>query len=148
MRENYDAAFRIVIGLEGRPTNDPDDPGGFTIWGLSKKYNPSVGPDTTIDEAKNFYLAKYWGPAGCDKLPFPLDICVFDARVNPQDDPDLPGGSMQELFNLNPDNWQDFLFLRMCRYDKLSMPKYKAGHKNRILNLYRAIKALQHKVTP
>lgn len=142
MRKSFDKAFEIVIGLEGKPTDDPDDPGGFTIWGLSKRYNPTVGPDTTIEEAKDIYLMKYWIPNGCDQLDFPMDICTFDASVNPQNDPDLPGGSMQELTNQNPENWQDYLFLRIHRYKKLSMPKYVNGHVNRILRLHRAIKEI------
>lgn len=142
MRTSFNRAFEIVIGLEGKPTNDPDDPGGFTIWGLAQKYNPAVNENTTIEEAKDVYLVKYWIPAGCDTIPYPFDICVFDAKVNPQNDPDLPGGSMQELMNQSPENWQDYLFLRMHRYKKLSMPKYVNGHINRILRLHKAIRGL------
>ena len=29
MRESFDKAFEITIGLEGKPTNDPRDPGGL-----------------------------------------------------------------------------------------------------------------------
>ena len=144
MRQNFDVAFKIVIGLEGNPTNDLDDPGGLTIFGLSQKYNPEVSRDMSLDRAKAIYLRRYWEPAGCDSAPFPLDICVFDARVNPQDDPAMPGGSMQELLNQHPENWQDYLFFRMQRYQRCSKEKYVHGHINRILNLHAQIKALAH----
>jgi len=143
MRQNFNHAFEIVIGLEGAPTNDPDDPGGYTIWGLSSRYNPGVDENTTLDQAKDIYLFKYWVPAGCDTAPFPLDICLFDARVNPQNDPSLPGGSMQELLNLHPENWQDYLIFRMQRYKRCSKPKYVNGHINRVLKLHAAIKGLK-----
>jgi hypothetical protein len=140
MRNSFDRAFEIVIGLEGDPTNDPDDPGGYTIWGLSSKYNKGVRPEMTREDARGIYLISYWMPAGCDTAPFPLDICLFDACVNPQNDPRLPGGSMQELMNLQPENWQDYLFLRMQRYKRCSKDKYVNGHINRILRLHEAIK--------
>ena len=142
MRTSFDKAFEIVIGLEGKPSDDPADPGGLTVWGLSKRYNPEVSLTMTIDEAKAIYLKRYWMPSGCDTLPFPMDVCVFDARVNPQDDPDLPGGSMQELMNQSPENWQEYLILRMQRYMKRSKEKYVKGHVFRILRLHKQIKAL------
>lgn len=141
MRESFDFAFETVIGLEGAPTNDPDDPGGLTVFGLSQRYNPQVTLDMTVDMAKAIYLRKYWEPTGCDTAPFPLDVCMFDAKVNPQDDPTMPGGSMQELMNQHPENWQDYLFFRMQRYRRCSKPKYVNGHINRILKLHAAIKA-------
>lgn len=140
MRTSFERAFEIVIGLEGKPTHDPDDPGGFTIWGLSSRYNKGITPDLTLAEAKGKYLIYYWMPSGCDTAPFPIDICLFDARVNPQDDPSLPGGSMQELMAMKPENWQDYLFLRMHRYKRCSKDKYVNGHINRILKLHEAIK--------
>ncbi len=143
MRSSFDDAFKIVVGLEGKPTNDPQDPGGLTIFGLSQKFNPEVSLDMTIDRAKAIYLRKYWDPTGCDTAPYPMDICLFDAKVNPQDDPSLPGRSMQELMNLHPENWQDYLFFRMQRYARCSKEKYIKGHINRILKLHQAIKELK-----
>jgi lysozyme family protein len=140
MRQNFESAFRIVVGLEGDPVVDE---GGLTVFGLAQKYNPMVSLNMKIGEAKEIYLNKYWIPTGCDTAPFPLDICLFDARVNPQDDPGLPGGSMQELLNQHPENWQDYLFFRMQRYKRCSKPKYKNGHIDRILKLHEEIKKLR-----
>jgi hypothetical protein len=144
MKENFDSAFKIVIGLEGKMSNDPNDPGGFTIWGLSSKYNPEVTIGTTLNEAKKIYYEKYWLPAGCEIAPFPMDICLFDAKVNPQNNPLWPGNSMDELTNMHPDNWQEYLILRMVRYVRCSKEIYVRGHLNRILKLYTAIKELQN----
>lgn len=144
MRESFNKAFDIVIGLEGNMTNDPEDPGGFTIWGLASKYNPEVHIGMSKEQAKPIYLNKYWIPTGCDTAPFPLDICIFDARVNPQNHPKWDGGSMDELMLLHPENWQEYLMIRMIRYSQCSKEKYVRGHLNRILKLYTAIKGLQN----
>jgi len=143
MRESFDRAFEIVIGLEGRPTNDPDDPGGFTIWGLASRYNPEVHAGMTKEEAKKIYLSKYWTPTGCDVAPFPLDICLFDAKVNPQNHPKWDGNAMDELMVWNPQNWQEYLIIRMIRYSQCSKEKYREGHLNRILKLYSKIKEIK-----
>jgi Putative secretion activating protein len=142
MRQSFGVAFQIVIGLEGKSTNDPNDPGGLTVYGLSKRYNPTIHLDMTLQEAKDIYLYKYWMPAGCDDAPFPLDICLFDGQVNPQNDPDLLLAGNKELLHLNPENWQEFLILRMLRYSKCSKEIYREGHLNRVLRLFTKIKEL------
>lgn len=142
MRESYNKAFEITVGLEGKPSNDPKDPGGYTIWGLASKYNPEVSPTTTLEDAKKIYLSKYWIPAGCDDVPYPMDICLFDSQVNPQNDPKWNGGGNQEIKNLNPENWQEYLILRMVRYMRNSKPEFVKGHIFRVLKLYQTIKGI------
>jgi hypothetical protein len=98
----------------------------------------------TINQAKKVYFEKYWIPAGSETAPFPLDICLFDAKVNPQDNKEWPGNSMDELMKFHPENWQEYLILRMVRYSKCSKDIYVKGHLNRILKLYLAIKEIQN----
>ena len=143
MRQSFDKAFEIVVGLEGHISDDPRDPGGFTVWGLSSRFNPGVTRDTTLEEAMDLYLYKYWIPAGCDEQPFPMDLCLFDSQVNPQNDPKLPGGGNQEIMNLNPENWQDYCILRMQRYMRCSKDIYVKGHIFRVLRLVQQIKELR-----
>ena len=142
MRESFPAGFKLTIGLEGKPSNDPRDPGGFTIWGLAKKYHPEIDANTTLDYAQKVYLEQYWIPAGCDDVPYPMDICLFDSQVNPQNDPKWPGGGNQEIMNMKPENWQEYLLLRMVRYMKNSKAVYVLGHLFRVLKLYAVIKGL------
>ena len=136
MRTSYDKAFEIVVGLEGHISNDPRDPGGFTVYGLSSRYNIGITKDLTLDDAKAIYLNNYWLPAGCDTAPFPWDIVLFDSAVNPQ------SGGNAELLNQKPENWQDFLILRMCRYMRKSKDIYVKGHLFRVLNLYQRIREI------
>jgi len=142
MRESFDQAFELTVGLEGGPSNDPRDPGGYTIWGLASKYNSEVTPTMTIDQAKKIYLERYWIPAGCDNAPYPMDICLFDSQVNPQNDPKWNGGGNQEIMNQKPENWQEYLILRMVRYMRNSKDCYVKGHIFRVLKLYQQIRRI------
>ena len=150
MRESYPAAFKITIGLEGRLSTDPNDPGnyypdgspGFTIWGLCTRYNKNLSMEMTIEEAMDRYLYDYWLPSGADDVPFPMDICLFDSQVNPQNDPKLPGAGNREILDANPENWQEYLILRMQRYMRCSKPIYVKGHVFRCLRLHQQIKEL------
>lgn len=141
-RENFDAAFKMTVGLEGHYSNDPSDPGGETCWGLAKRYHPEVTVDTTIEYAKKVYLEQYWIPAGCDNAPFPWDICLFDSAVNPQNDPKLPYAGNRELMELKPENWQEYQLLRMERYMRRSNSRYVKGHIFRVLKLSAQIREL------
>jgi hypothetical protein len=144
MRDSFEPAFLITVGLEGHLSDDPRDPGGFTVWGLSSRYNHGVTRDMTLEQVKEMYLQKYWIPADCDRQPFPMDICLFDSQVNPQNDPKLPWGGNQEIINMKPENWQEYCIFRMQRYERLSKPEYVKGHIFRVLNLCKQIKELQN----
>lgn len=80
---NFDQAFERLIGHEGGYVNHPDDPGGETNFGISKRSYP--GEDIkglTLARAKEIYKRDFWGPAGCDALPESAKFQVFDAAVN------------------------------------------------------------------
>ena len=80
---NYDDAFERVIGHERGYVDDPDDPGGETKYGISKRSYP--GEDIaglTLDRAMEIYKRDYWDLCRCDELPDGVDFLVFDAAVN------------------------------------------------------------------
>lgn len=135
MRTNFGRAFELTVGLEGGYSDDPNDPGRETKYGISKRYNPEVDvKNLTLDQAKEIYLKKYWLPAGCDNAPYPMDIILFDSFVNPQ------RGGNKDLLDHDPENWQEFLIWRMVRYKNLSKPEYVKGHLFRVLRLFEKIK--------
>lgn len=79
----FDDAFAAVVGIEGHDTNDPNDPGGYTRFGIAQASHPGVDvPNLTIDQAKAIYQAGYWAPAGCNFAPDPLKGPLFAAAVN------------------------------------------------------------------
>lgn len=80
----FDFCFDAVVGHEGGYVNDPADPGGETMYGITRRDHPDLwlnGPPT-LEMAKSRYYDRYWLAAGCDQLPGPWDLLVFDAAVN------------------------------------------------------------------
>lgn len=79
----FDDAFTALLGHEGGYVNHPADPGGETNWGVSKKTYPNVDIKAlTRDHAKAIYLADFWTPAGCDRVPDGVAFDLFDTAVN------------------------------------------------------------------
>lgn len=78
---NFDTAFDRLLGHEGGYSNDPNDPGGETNWGISRRAYPDVDiRGLTREAAKAIYLLDYWEPLG-DALPA-IKFQVFDFAVN------------------------------------------------------------------
>lgn len=142
MKSNFERSLRVVLELEGKLSTDQNDPGnangGFTVWGLSSRYNPEVTRDMSIEQAAEIYRKKYWGKT-CDDLPFPLDVIVFDICVN------QGHGTLKTLVGddlhawADQYNWQDLLFKRMLHYRGNSKDIFVKGHLFRVLRLYQMI---------
>lgn len=80
---NFRKSLAFVLQHEGGYVNDPTDPGGETKWGISKRAHPQLDiRNLTPEQAAQIYTDEYWGPAGCDSLPFPLCSAVFDTATN------------------------------------------------------------------
>ena len=80
---NFDIAFERVIGHEGGYVDDPNDPGGETKFGVSKRSYPDVDiASLTVEDAKAIYRRDYWERAGCHKLPGRVAFQVFDCAIN------------------------------------------------------------------
>lgn len=83
MIPGFDEAFRRVIAAEGGYVNDPNDPGGETKFGISKRAYPNLDiARLTIDQARDIYRRDYWEAANCHYLGWPLALFVFDSAVN------------------------------------------------------------------
>lgn len=79
----FDDAFEILVGHEGGYVNDPNDPGGETKYGISKRSYPAENIGAmTLDRAKTIYKRDFWDKARCDELDPVLAFQVFDAAVN------------------------------------------------------------------
>ncbi len=80
---NFDTACDRLLGLEGGYVNRPDDPGGETNWGISKRSYPNLNiKSLTRDQAKEIYLKDFWLRGQMDKFEFALAYQVFDFAVN------------------------------------------------------------------
>ena len=81
---SFEPAFKKVIGLESGYVNDPDDPGGETKWGISKRSYPNVDIKTLDSEyAKAIYKRDFWNSLYLDRFNCQLVAEeVFEQSVN------------------------------------------------------------------
>jgi lysozyme family protein len=85
MSRAFDKAFAFVVEAEGGATitNDPDDPGGLTKWGVSQRAYPDVDiANLTKEQAKEIYRRDYWDRCHCDRFQQQLALAIFDAAIN------------------------------------------------------------------
>jgi len=83
MEIDWDTAIEFVLKMEGGHVNDPDDPGGETRYGISKRRYPHLDiKNLTLLEAKRIYRHDFWDPCKCDDLPREFAISLFDMAVN------------------------------------------------------------------
>ena len=75
--------FELLMDFEGEVlTDDPDDPGGRTKYGIDARSNPGVDiARLTRQQAERMYLEE-WRKSLASRLPSPLSYAFFDAAVN------------------------------------------------------------------
>lgn len=79
----FDEAVAFTLKWEGDLSDDKDDPGGLTRYGISHKAHPEIDiANLTIEQAKEIYYHSYWLAGSCDDLPKKTAIAHFDACVN------------------------------------------------------------------
>lgn len=79
----FDKLIDRVLSHEGGYSNDPQDPGGETQWGISKRAHPDVNIKAlTRNQAIDIYRADYWDKIKGDQLPAGIAFQVLDAAVN------------------------------------------------------------------
>lgn len=80
---DFDTAFDRLIGNEGGYVNNPNDPGGETNWGISKRSYPNVDiRSLTRDGAKAIYLRDFWERVHADEMHGAVAFQAFDFAVN------------------------------------------------------------------
>ena len=79
----FDDAFKRLIGHEGGLSDDPNDPGGLTKYGISQRSYPNVDIKAlTLDDAKAIYKRDYWNAVQMEHLPEGIRFDLFDMAVN------------------------------------------------------------------
>ncbi len=99
---NFEIAFGYLMKAEGEHSNDPEDAGGETYNGISRRAHPKWKGWEIIDvskKLKNFpdclnqnaglkkqvcdlYKAEYWDKVEGDEWPINLSFILFDIAVN------------------------------------------------------------------
>ena len=141
METNFERAFDFAMKWERHRSDDPRDPGGLTIWGISSKYWPDVvaqikdlPKEESLAKARDFYHEKYWLKMGCDRIGSPLDIVVFDTAI-------IPGPKAATVLLEVTHDWRDYLFLRIAHLASSSVADtFLKGWINRIMDLWRMVK--------
>lgn len=79
----FGTAFDRLIGHEGGYVNDPDDPGGETKFGISKRSYPDLDIKMlTREDAREIYGRDFWDRLHADTLPDALVFQLFDFAIN------------------------------------------------------------------
>jgi lysozyme family protein len=75
--------FNRLMKYEGGYVNDPDDPGGETKFGISKRAFPDEDiANLSEGRAMQIYYEDYYKKVNADKLPERIAWQVFDFGVN------------------------------------------------------------------
>ena len=79
----FETALAWIFQAEGGHSDHAADSGGKTAYGISQ-YHPAAWADgeVTRREAAAIYKRDYWDGRGCDRLPLPLGVALFDGEVN------------------------------------------------------------------
>ena len=89
--KNYEKCLEMILHHEGGYVNHPEDPGGITNLGVTKRvYEDWVGysvsehtmQNLTEEDVAPIYRKNYWDRIKADDMPSGLDLCVFDFGVN------------------------------------------------------------------
>ena len=100
----FDDAFTELMGNEGGYSNNPADPGGETMWGITKCVANLHGytgamQDLPQSTAKTIAKAVYWDPYLCDQFDPRVAFQVFDTAYNGGE----PVKWLQEAVGVTPD---------------------------------------------
>jgi lysozyme family protein len=72
-----------ILGHEGGEVDDPDDPGGHTKWGISKRAYPDLDISSlTVEDAAKIYLRDYASPLRLWRFEDGVAFQLFDFAVN------------------------------------------------------------------
>jgi lysozyme family protein len=88
VKDGYERAFKKVLGFEGDYTDDPDDSGGKTKFGITVGVARKCGyrgkmRDLPLSVAKQIYRKEYWEALGCHQIKDQLIAFeLFDTGVN------------------------------------------------------------------
>lgn len=84
--DKFEQCFHQLLGNEGKYSNHPADPGGETMWGITKGVARMAGYHGEMRElplatAKEIYRRHYWADWMAN-AEMPLCFELFDASVN------------------------------------------------------------------
>lgn len=87
MITNFDDAFTLICKPEGGYVDNPNDPGGATMYGITEAVARESGyqgdmRDLSITAAQAIAKHKYWDKYLCDQMDPRIGYLVFDSAFN------------------------------------------------------------------
>jgi lysozyme family protein len=84
---SFDAEFKRLVDREGGYVNHPSDPGGETMWGVTKRVARAHGytgamRDLPLSTARIIAKTAYWDCLGCDDYDHRVAALMFDTLYN------------------------------------------------------------------
>ena len=80
---DFHRCIEPILTEEGGYVNHPNDPGGETKFGISKRAYPHLAiRNLTRARAVSLYQSDYWQPIRGDQFPNPLALLLLDTAVN------------------------------------------------------------------
>lgn len=79
----FQEAVEFILKHEGGLSDDAQDSGGLTKFGISQKSYPDLDiRSITREQAIAIYKKDYWDKCRCSELPHGIDLLVMDSAVN------------------------------------------------------------------
>lgn len=90
MTDAFNASFDRTNGKEGGYSNNPNDAGGETMWGITARVaraNGYAGPmiELSLEEARRIAKIEYWDKLNLDRvalISYPVAEEMYDTRFN------------------------------------------------------------------
>lgn len=81
---NFDTAIPKLLKKEGGLSNDKNDRGGLTKYGIAQKFYPTLDiANLTEENAKSIYRRDYWNPMRLDEVESQIKAeLLFESGVN------------------------------------------------------------------
>lgn len=128
----------FVLRWEGGYTKDPNDPGGETNFGISKRAYPHLDILSLSErDAIAIYERDYYQKVGGPSLPPPMALVATNAAVN------CGVSRALKWLAASGGDYREFLRLQMLHYLSLKNRLYLSGWLHRTLDAWNEAKRLE-----
>jgi lysozyme family protein len=84
---NFNDAFAQICDIEGGYVDNPDDPGGATMYGITQAVAQANGymgamQDLPLSTAQTIAKTQYWDRFMCDQFDPRIGYLIFDSAFN------------------------------------------------------------------
>ena len=127
---DFNTAVALVLKHEGGLVDNPQDPGGLTNFGISKRAYPSLDiANLTVEDAKAIYQRDYWTPAMEQEPDQRIGHALLDTAVS-------QGPSVaRSLYQQFGHSIRELQLARLLRYAALKKPQFNHSWFERVLDV-------------